>query len=254
MPKDLDRFLVPHAVTARIIPSGECSSSFAKCSCGAADAGLGVPPSRRYAQRMKRVIGTALGALTGLAFSTLGLIDFTEGLPVMSGGGNKATPLVVAIGVAIGALVGATVLSRFPFALVGMILGLTTAMWLRDNLGLGGVQPPWVFLLLFGLPAVGLAGGYLMHLPRSTWVRHTTVAGALVGLASGLLTYAAASILWAAATHDPACDPTPLPGGGVRVPLCPDSGTPVWLPLLAILLGLAVALFTRNKLSSEPES
>ncbi len=198
---------------------------------------------------MKRVIAAALGALAGLAFSTLGLVDFSHGLPDMTGG-NDATPIVIAAGISIGALVGAAVLWRFPFAIVGAIVGLAAGMWLRDNLGLGGVQPPWVFLLLFGLPGLGLAGGYLVHLPLSTWTRYPAIAGALVGLATSVGSYAAGAFVWAAATNDPACEPTPLPGGGVRVQFCPDTGVPFWVFLAALVLGAATGHITRNKLSS----
>lgn len=61
----------------------------------------------------------------------------------MGRGGNEATLAVIAVGVAIGVLVGATALWRFPFAMVGAMIGLATGTWLRDNLGSGGVQPPW---------------------------------------------------------------------------------------------------------------
>lgn len=198
---------------------------------------------------MRRFIGAVLGALAGLAFSTLGLIDTSQGLPAMSGGGNEATPIVIAVGLMIGALLGASVLWRFPIAIVGAIVGLAAGMWLRDNLGVGGVQPPWVFLLLFGLPAVGFASGYLIHLRRSTWARHPALAGALVGLAAAVVGHVTGSILWAAATDDP-CEPTQLPNGGLLVPLCPESGPPSWVALSAILLGAAIGHFTRYKLST----
>ncbi len=197
---------------------------------------------------MRRALGAALGAVAGLAFSTMGLIETSDGFTINWLGGNEATPMVTAVGVVIGAFVGGTVLWRFPLAIVGAIVGLAAGMWLRDNATLGTVQPPWVFLLLFGLPAVGMAGGYLLHLPRTTWARHSTVGAVLVGLGAATATYAATSMLWAAATHDPRCDPIPLPDGGVRVPLCPDIGTPLWISLVAAVVGVAVGIFTHAKL------
>lgn len=197
---------------------------------------------------MKRAIAATLGALAGFAFTTMGLVDTSHGLTIS--GGNDATPMVIAVGVAVGALLGIILLWRFPFAILGAIMGLAAGIWLRDNLTLGSVQPPWVFLLLFGLPAVGAAGGYLMHLPRTTWEHHAAVGAALVGLAAATVSYAAASVLWASATHDPSCDPIPLPDGGVRVRLCPDTGMPLWIGLVAALLGVAVGIFTRARLNS----
>lgn len=200
---------------------------------------------------MKRAIGAALGALAGLAFSTMGLVEFSDGLTVIPLGGNDATPMVTTVGVAIGALLGLTVLWRFPLAILGAIVGLAAGMWLRDNLGLGSVQPPWVFFLLFGLPAAGAgaAAGYLLHLPRTTWERHATAGAAAAGLAVAIISYAAGSMLWTSATHDPRCDPIPQPDGSVFVRLCPDTGTPLWISLVAVLLGGAVGIVTNSKLN-----
>lgn len=198
---------------------------------------------------MRRGIGGLLGAVAGLAFSTMGLIDTSHGFTINSLGGNEATPVVTAVGVAIGALLGATLLWRFPMAILGAIVGLAAGMWLRDNATLGTVQPPWVFLLLFGLPAVGIAAGYSLHLPRQTWARHSAVGGVFAGLAAATLSYAAAATVWASAAHDPSCDPVPLPDGGVRVPLCPEVSTPLWVAVVAALIGVAVGLFTRAKLA-----
>lgn len=203
---------------------------------------------------MERAIGASLGALAGLAFSTMGLIDTTGEVPIVSGGGNEATPIVIAVGVTIGAVLGLTVLWRFPLAILGAIVGLAAGMWLRDNATLGTVQPPWVFLLLFGLPAVGIAGGYLLHLPRTTWARHSVVGAVLAGLGAATVTYTAASMLWASATHDPRCDPIPLPDGGVRVPLCPEIGTPLWIGVVAALLGVVAGVFTHARLNSADAS
>lgn len=113
---------------------------------------------------MRRAIGTALGGFAGLAFTTFGLVDTSHGLHI--GGGNEATPTVIAIGVVVGALAGAAILWHWPTAILGATVGLAGGIWLRDNLAFGGVQPPWVFLLLFGLPAAGAAGGYLLHRSR----------------------------------------------------------------------------------------
>lgn len=197
---------------------------------------------------MRRALGALLGAVAGFAFSNMGLIDTSNGFTINSLGGNGATPVVTAAGVAIGAVIGATLLWRFPLAILGSIVGLAAGIWLRDNAAMGYVQPPWVFLLLFGLPALGLAAGYSLHLPRETWARHPTVGGVLAGLAGATVSYAAASMLWVAATHDPSCDPVPLPGGGIWVPLCPAVTTPLWIALVAVLLGVAIGYFTHAKL------
>lgn len=94
----------------------------------------------------------------------MGLID--TGTDIQVGGGNEATSSVIAVGVVIGGLAGGIVLWRWPLAILGAIVGLAAGIWLRDNLVFAGVQAPWVFLLLFGLPAVGTAGGYLLHRRR----------------------------------------------------------------------------------------
>lgn len=197
---------------------------------------------------MRRAIGATLGALAGLAFSNMGLIDTSNGVTLNSLGGNDATPVVTAVGVLIGALLGGTVLWRYPLAILGAIVGLAAGMWLRDNATLGTVQPPWVFFLLFGLPALGIAAGCSLHLPRTTWARHSAVGAALAGVGAATVSYATGAALWAAATHDPRCDPRPLPGGGVRVLLCPDVSTPLWIALVAALLGVAAGRFTHAKL------
>lgn len=102
-----------------------------------------------------------MGAVTGVAFTTFGLVDTARGLQI--GGGNEATPAVIAVGVVTGAALGATVLRRWPGVFIGALLGLVAGIWLRDNIALGPVQPPWVFLLLFGLPIFGATVGYLLH-------------------------------------------------------------------------------------------
>ena len=199
---------------------------------------------------MERVVGAALGAVAGLAFSTMGLVDMRDGLTISSLGGNEATPVVIAVGVAIGALIGSTVLWRFPLAMLGAIIGLAAGMWLRDNAGFPSVQAPWVFLLLFGLPAVGAAGGYALHLPRSRWERRPTLGAVLVGLAAATLSYAVGAGVWASATHDPRCDPTPLPDGGFQVLLCPDPGTPIWIGIVAAVIGASAGIVVHAKLAS----
>lgn len=99
--------------------------------------------------------------MTGVLFTTMGLIDTRLGLEVS--GGNEATPVVILCGAVVGALLGATVLARWPLLLAGLLLGLASAIWLRDNAATPPVQPPWVFVLLFGLPLAGAATGYLWH-------------------------------------------------------------------------------------------
>ncbi|MDP9068438.1 MAG: hypothetical protein M3N53_08890 [Actinomycetota bacterium] len=197
---------------------------------------------------MKRAVGASLGGLAGLAFSTMGLIDTRGEVPTAAAGGNDATPVVIPVRVAIGALLGLTVLWRFPIAILGAIVGLAAGMWLRDNTTMGSVQPPWVFLLLFGLPVVGAAGGYLLHLPRTTWARHPIEGAALAGLAATTVTYTVASFLWASATHDPSCDPLPQPDGSVIFQLCSDTGSPLWIGVVAALLGVVVGVFTHARL------
>ncbi|MDQ3619129.1 MAG: hypothetical protein M3391_03250, partial [Actinomycetota bacterium] len=86
---------------------------------------------------MKRATGAMLGALAGLAFSTMGLIDTMDGFTIASAGGNDATPVVIAVGVAIGTLLGLIVMWRFPLAILGATVGLAAGMWLRDNATMG---------------------------------------------------------------------------------------------------------------------
>ena len=114
---------------------------------------------------MERARSGILGALAGILFTTMGLIDTRSGLEVS--GGNEATPAVVVVGAVVGVLLGATVLRRFPVLLAGLVLGLALGIWLRDNAGPTPVQPPWVFVLLFGLPVAGAVGGYLWHRRRA---------------------------------------------------------------------------------------
>ena len=108
---------------------------------------------------MGRGWGAVAGAVAGLLFTTMGLVNLDAGVDI--GGGNEATPIVIAAGVAGGALLGATVLRRWVAVIVGLALGLVAGIWLRDNAGMNPVQPPWVFVLLFGLPLLGAAIGYL---------------------------------------------------------------------------------------------
>ena len=109
---------------------------------------------------MKRFIGGALGALAGLGFTTMGLL-YTGG-GITFGGGNEATPVVIAVGVLVGATLGSVFLYRWPLALGGVTLGLACGIWLRDNLNPVPVQPPSVFLLLFGLSAVSATAGAIL--------------------------------------------------------------------------------------------
>ncbi|MDQ3620104.1 MAG: hypothetical protein M3391_08255 [Actinomycetota bacterium] len=199
---------------------------------------------------MNRAIGAALGALAGLAFSTMGLVDASNGFKIITLGGNDATPIVTAVGVAIGALLGITVLWRYPLAILGTIVGLAAGIFLRDNATMGSVQPPWVFFLLFGLPAVGAAAGSLLHKPRATWARYSTAGVALTGLAVATVSYTVGSVLWASATHDPRCDPIPQPDGSVFVQLCADTSTPLWIGLVVAVMGVAAGMFTHVKLTA----
>lgn len=198
---------------------------------------------------MKRVIGAMLGALFGLAFSTSGLIDLSDGFTITRLGGNEATSMVTAVGTAIGALLGATVLWRFPLAIIGAILGLAAGMWLRDN-QISGSQAPRVFLLIFGLPAIAAAGGYLLHLPRTTWARHATTAGVLAGLGTAVVSYAAALSFWTTAIRDTSCDARDLGTGKVLIPLCSAPTAPFWVILVPALFGVAIGVFIRAKLNS----
>jgi hypothetical protein len=108
---------------------------------------------------MGRGWGAVAGAVAGLLFTTMGLVDLDAGFDI--GGGNEATPFVIAGGIAVGALLGATVLRQWVAVIVGLAAGLVAGMWLRDNAGMYPVQPPWVFVLLFGLPLLGATVGYL---------------------------------------------------------------------------------------------
>jgi hypothetical protein len=201
---------------------------------------------------MKRVVGGILGAVAGLGFSTMGLIEVRDGFDL--GGGNENTSTVIGIGAVLGALIGAGVLWRWPLAIVGLIVGLAAGIWLRDNLGrpLPGVQPPWVFLLLFGLPALGAAGGYLMHLPRATWARHASAGASFLGLASAAVIYLVASTLWTTLTRDPACEPRPQPGGGLLVPLCSEPATPLWIAAVAVAVRIVVVIVVYRWLTTDP--
>jgi hypothetical protein len=113
---------------------------------------------------MRRALGAVLGAFAGFGFTTLGLRDAFRFFSVE--GGNEATATVILVGVVIGTVTGATLLWRWPLALVGLSLGLEIGMWLRDNGGRGPAQAPWVFLLLFGFPLLGTACGYAVHRAR----------------------------------------------------------------------------------------
>jgi hypothetical protein len=107
---------------------------------------------------MGRGWGAVAGALAGLLFTTMGLVNLDAGFDV--GDGNEATPFVIGGGVAVGALLGATVLRQWVAVIAGLAAGLVAGIWLRDNAGMSPVQPPWVFVLLFGLPLLGAAAGY----------------------------------------------------------------------------------------------
>ncbi len=113
---------------------------------------------------MQRLVGAILGGIAGLGFTTMGLIETSSGIDIS--GGNEATGTVIAIGVVVGVAIGGMVLWRWPIVIGGLIVGLALGIWLRDNADVSPVQPPVVFLLLFGLPLMGAACGYLLDRSR----------------------------------------------------------------------------------------
>ena len=89
---------------------------------------------------MRRILGALLGAIAGLGFSTMGLIETRGGFEF--GGGNEDTEVVIAAGILIGVALGSLVLWRYPLAIVGLIVGLAAGIWLRDNATTLTVQAP----------------------------------------------------------------------------------------------------------------
>lgn len=96
--------------------------------------------------------------MLGSGFATMGLLDTHAG-ELRIGEGNEATVPTLVAGAVMGAALGATILRNWPLSIIGAILGLISGIWLRDNLTWSYVQPPWVFLLILGLPALGGAIG-----------------------------------------------------------------------------------------------
>ena len=123
---------------------------------------------------MQKLLSALLGAVAGAAFTTMGLIETGDGFELNVGYGNDATGTIIVVGVVVGALLGATLLARWPAAIAGLTIGLLIGIWIRDNSGTGDVQPPGVFLLLFGLPLIGAWGGYLFHKARSRFPHQTS--------------------------------------------------------------------------------
>lgn len=116
------------------------------------------PVDRLRVSGRNKAIGAVLGALLGLGFGTMGLINTRHGFDIS--GASENSYLVAAVIAGIGAVVGTFLLSHRPLVLVGAIVGLALGIWLRDNADdFGTVQAPKVFLLLFGLPLLfGWAG------------------------------------------------------------------------------------------------
>ena len=119
---------------------------------------------------MKRAAGTPLGAVLGLGFGTMGLVNTRNGFDICCSSENSVE--TAAVVVAMGAIVGGVLLKDRPLTLFGAIVGLALAIWLRDNADdFGTVQAPKVFLLLFGLPLLGAVIGWVTHereIPRGT--------------------------------------------------------------------------------------
>jgi hypothetical protein len=127
--------------------------------------------------RMGTAGGILLGAAIGTLFTSFGNVDTSLG-QIAFGGGNEWTPLVTGIGTVIGATVGATPFFRhhiFSFLLSG--LGLIMAIAIRDRYLL---QPPLVFLNIFGIPLLGALLGVFFDRWRSR--DKTPAVVALVGL------------------------------------------------------------------------
>ena len=138
---------------------------------------------------MRIAAGILLGAALGALATSFGLIDTTLSWVSFSGG-NEWTPVVTGVGVVAGAVVGSTEFFRrhaFSFVLFGPALMLAIA--LRDHYGL---QPPIVFLALFGLPLLGAAAG----IPLDKWRRHSDPAPVAVVLVGGTIVALMAGMTW----------------------------------------------------------
>ena len=105
------------------------------------------------------LLAILLGAATGALFTSFGLIEFHPRL--YFGGGNEWTPLVTGGGATIGAALGASAWFRKHWTTVlGAALGMLVAILIRDEYML---QPPVVFLDLFGLPLFAAGVGYFFE-------------------------------------------------------------------------------------------
>lgn len=105
---------------------------------------------------MQKVLGIIGGLVLGALCASFGLIE-TGFADVRFTTGNEWTPIVSAAGALAGGVLGSTAFFRshvFSFLLAG--LGLLTAIVIRDRYRL---QPPAVFLDLFGFPFLGAAIG-----------------------------------------------------------------------------------------------
>ena len=103
--------------------------------------------------------GVLLGAAIGALCTSFGLIDTSLG-QIAVYGGNEWTPFVTGLGTLIGATVGATPFFRHHiFSFVLTALGLILAIAFRDRYLL---QPPAVFLDLFGIPLIGTLLGVFL--------------------------------------------------------------------------------------------
>jgi len=121
--------------------------------------------------------GVLLGAAIGALCTSFGLIDTSLG-QIAVYGGNEWTPLVAGLGTLIGATVGATPFFRHHiFSFVLTALGLILAIAFRDRYLL---QPPLVFLNIFGIPLLGALLGVFFDRWRSR--DKTPAVVALVGL------------------------------------------------------------------------
>jgi hypothetical protein len=130
-----------------------------------------------------KLAGILAGAAFGALFTSFGLIDTTLGGMTIAGG-NEWTPLVSGGGAVIGAVLGATAFfRRYAIAFVLAGVGMVLAILVRDEWAL---QPPLVFVDLFGIPAVGALIGWGLDtlrrrgLPRASWVAAMVIVPALV--------------------------------------------------------------------------
>lgn len=117
------------------------------------------------------VVGSLGGLLLGPLVTSFGLIHLTPS-EVQVADGNEWTPVVTGAGALTGAVVGMTSFFRrhvFSFLLMG--LGLVAAVVLRDEYLL---QPPIVFVDLFGIPLIGIGIGTWLDNWRDRNEPHTS--------------------------------------------------------------------------------